>query len=523
MRDYGNRWIVAIASLACVVMGAQPPQGVRFHTAGNPILADGSYYSADPAPIVVGDTLYILAGRDEAAPDENDFIMNEWQIFATRDVASGDWTHYPAVARPETLFHWAAKGRAYAGQIVQGRDRHFYMYCPVAQAQSTTQDPFGIGVAVADSPLGPWKDAHPSGPIVSESTPEASHMQNIDPTILVDDDGRVYMYWGTFGKLLGVELSGDMVTPIGPIVAAHSLKGFFEAAWLFKRGKTYYMSYAANNAGPHSDCTPTLYHACLAYGTSNSPLGPWTYRGVLLGPVSSTTSHEGIIGFRGQWYLIYHTADAKGGGHFRRSVAIDKLEWDASTEPATIRRVIPTRAPQPVRPASRNLAPAAMATASNEPIATQYWIKSVNDEKTPVHPLPPEMWGSWKPETIPARTWLQYAWSQPVLLNGARLWFWADHDAGASEGVAPPANWRLEYAHDGHWIPVVETHRDRTTVGSFVDVDFRTVNTGCLRVVMEASGNGAQHAGVAVEEWEALAPHAVSLLATSNAVPISCP
>jgi hypothetical protein len=495
-----------LLGLAFAPLCAQQPASVPFHSSGNPILADGSYYSTDPAPIVVGDTLYILAGRDEAPPDVNDFIMNEWQLFATKDVASGNWVHTPHLARPEQLFRWAAPGRAYGGQIVEGRDHRFYLYAPVAQATDKFSDPFGVGVAVANSPLGPWTDAHPAGPIVSQAMPEASRIQNIDPTVMIDGDGRVYMYWGTFGQLLGVELAPDMVTSIGPVVHVTTLKGFFEAAWIFKRGQTYYMSYAANSAGPHSECTPALYHACLAYGTSDSPLGPWTYRGVLLDPVSSTTSHEGIIEFKKQWYLTYHTADAKGGGHFRRSVAIDKLEWDDSTTPASIRKVTQTRAPRPPRPPSRNLAPAAAAIASNEPIAPQFWIKALNDERVPANPLPPEMWSSWKPQEIPAAPWLEYAWSQPVTLNGVRLRFWADHEAGATEGVAPPADWRIEFWSGSEWKPVTETRRDATTTERFVSVSFAPVTTSCLRAVFTASGKPEHYAGVAVEEWEALAP-----------------
>jgi hypothetical protein len=61
----------------------------------NPLIADRSYYSAAPAALVVDDVLYIAAGRDEAPPDVNDFIMREWQLFATKDVSRGKWTHYP--------------------------------------------------------------------------------------------------------------------------------------------------------------------------------------------------------------------------------------------------------------------------------------------------------------------------------------------------------------------------------------------------------------------------------------------
>jgi hypothetical protein len=100
------------------------------------------------------------------------------------------------------------------------------------------------------------------------------------------------------------------------------------------------MAYAANTAGPTSECTEAVYYACIAYGTSPSPLGPWTYRGVILDPVSSTTSHPGIVVIKERWYIVYHTADAKNGGHFRRSVAIDRLEWDDGVSPARIKKVV---------------------------------------------------------------------------------------------------------------------------------------------------------------------------------------
>src|SRR5204862_22467 len=120
------------------------------HSRGNPILADGRAYSTDPAPLVDGDTLWILAGRDEAPAGVNDFIMNEWQLLSTNDPASGRWRHYPAIARPESVFAWAEPGRAYAGQMVKGRDGRFYLYAPVLQRGGGAKDRFAIGVAVAD-------------------------------------------------------------------------------------------------------------------------------------------------------------------------------------------------------------------------------------------------------------------------------------------------------------------------------------------------------------------------------------
>ena len=123
--------------------------------------------------------------------------------------------------------------------------------------------------------------------------PQANDIQNIDPTVLVDDDGRVYIYWGTFGQLRGMELARDMVTPASPEHIIEGLTGFFEAPWLMKRKGIYYMLYAGNNAGPDSPCTPAVYHACQAYGTAPSPLGPWTWRGVVL-PARSNSTGNGI-------------------------------------------------------------------------------------------------------------------------------------------------------------------------------------------------------------------------------------
>ena len=66
-------------------------------------------------------------------------------------------------ANPSKVFKWAAPGRAYAAQIGKGPSGKFYLYAPVVYAAATTKDKFAIGVAVADSPLGPWIDAHPAG------------------------------------------------------------------------------------------------------------------------------------------------------------------------------------------------------------------------------------------------------------------------------------------------------------------------------------------------------------------------
>lgn len=493
-------------------LGAQEVRQVT--TPGNPIIDTPS--TTDPAPLADGDTLYMITGRDEAPAGVNDFIMNQWELLSTKDPGSRRWTFRPDFARPEGIFRWAETGRAYAAQIVKGPDGRYYLYAPVHQRDSAAQDRFAIGVAVADAPTGPFRDAHPAGPIVSQTLPVANRIHNIDPTVLVAPDGRVWMYWGSFGQLRGIELQRDMVTTIGEPFVVSGLTGYFEAPWIFERNGTYYMAYAANHAGPSSPCTQAVYYACIAYGTAPDPKGPWTYRGVILKPVSSTTSHSGIVQFKGKWYIAYHTADGKDGGHFHRSVALDEVRWDDSVTPARILPVVPTRRPQPPKPPTRNRAGSAVATASNVPIPLQYWIGALNDGKVPSNPLPPDMWGSWT-DRNPPRQWIEYRWPRSVTLDGSTIWFWGDQPAGAGIGAAPPARWRIEY-WDGGWKPVAARGPYGTGVDGPQRVAFAPVTTRCLRAVFDASSANGSYAAVAVKEWEALSPTPATAVPPSGTV-----
>ena len=88
-------------------------------------------------------------------------------------------------------------------------------------------------------------------------------------------------------------------------------------------------------------------------------------------------------------------------------------------------------------------------------------------------------------------------------------------------GVAPPAAWHLEYHSGDQWHPVANASGYPTPIGSFVDVTFDPVTTRCLRAVFDASGSGQQYAGVAVQEWEAIAPKVIAPSALGKLSPIS--
>ncbi|KAH8784423.1 glycosyl hydrolase family 43 protein [Hyaloscypha finlandica] len=473
---------VALALSLVVRSIAVASSHLRHHTTtftstGNPLLADGSIYSADPAPLVINETVYILSGRDNAGATENNFIMNEWQIFEAQSPdASGGYS--------------LRQKRVQLTQVKSSRapTENTTLYAPVTQANSATSDPFAIGVAVSSNVLGPFTDAHYSGPIVSQSVPfPGDTIQNIDPTFLVDTDGRVFIYFGTFGQLRGYELAPDMVTIQGSVTTVTSLTGYVEAPWLMKRGTTYY----------------------LLLWDRTSPLGSWTFRGIVLDIVSSKTSHPGVYQLGGEWFITYHTRDAVGGTHFRRSIAFDKLEWDDTTSPPSILKMKQTHRPAPAQTPTRNIAPRATPSSTNiTPI--QYWINAINDGCVEANPLPPDYWCSYAAEESPQTSTLTYKWNTMVQLNGATMALFADQPVGSNIGVPPPASWKMEYLTSaGLWTAVSVTSSGgylTTVTDSPKEVSFQTVSTTSLRAILTASGS--QYGGVGVKEWAALAPAA---------------
>jgi beta-xylosidase len=198
-----------------------------------------------------------------------------------------------------------------------------------------------IGVAVADSPTGPFKDALGKALIndafemsnAGFANPAATPF-TIDPTVFVDDDGRGYLHYGGFGRMMVVELNDDMISVRGQMREV-TPQGFFEAPFLIKRGGLYYEIYAAGQ-------NP----ATIDYATSNSPLGPWTRKGRVLDAFAAgagedaPTNHAGVAELAGQWYIVYHKSNGpNGGGTYRREVAIDKLTFN---QDGSIQKVTPS-------------------------------------------------------------------------------------------------------------------------------------------------------------------------------------
>ncbi|MBN2163356.1 MAG: family 43 glycosylhydrolase [Pontiellaceae bacterium] len=279
---------------------------------GNPIFRDA--FTADPAPLVVGDTLYVYVGHDEAEDGGPYFNITEWLCYSTTDMEH--WTAHGAVLKP-TDFKWAT-GEAWASQVVE-KDGQFFYY---TTAQHGDPNCKAIGVAVADRPTGPFRDARGTALIIDSDTPNKRGWNDIDPTVLIDDDGVAWLSWGN-GTCFLARLNSNMIEIDGEIMDI-TPESYVEGPWLHKRDHLYYLTYAGFSGGSEN----------IRYATAEKITGPWSDRGELTGNArNSFTIHPGIIEFNGQWYLFYHNAtltlDGQEGATGRRSVCVERLYYNA--------------------------------------------------------------------------------------------------------------------------------------------------------------------------------------------------
>jgi len=265
----------------------------------NPIVQTD--YTTDPSPIVYNDRLYVLTGHDDDDTSSGFFNMKNWRLFSTVDMAN--WLDHGVPASLAT-FSWASKD-AWAAQIIP-RNNKFYLYVPVTRSGGC----YAIGVGVSDKIEGPYKDAI--------GRPLLENCQ-IDPTVYLDNDGQAYMYWGN-PDLTYVKLNSDMISYSGGIQKVTPPNGGYqEGPWFYKRGSLYYMVYAG-----------TCCSENIRYATSNSPTGPWTYRGVIMDAQGkSFTNHPGVTDYKGSSYFFYHNGALPGGGGYTRSVAVERFTYNS--------------------------------------------------------------------------------------------------------------------------------------------------------------------------------------------------
>ncbi len=300
-------------------------------------------YTADPSAHVFEGRIYIYPSHDiDAGIPFNDngdhFGMEDYHVLSM-DRPGGEITDH-GVALHVRDVPWAQR-QMWAPDAAT-KDGKYYLYFPAKRADGI----FQIGVAVADSPAGPF-----------EPRPEAiKGSYSIDPAVFADDDGAHYMY---FGGIWGGQLQNyrnnkydanlaepaDAEPALGPIIARLTddmlefaetpqelvildeqgqplLAGdhdrrFFEAAWVHKYQGQYYFSYSTGN---------THY---ICYATGDNPYGPFTYRGRILTPVIGWTTHHSICEFEDKWYLFYHDSTLSEGVTHLRSAKMAEITYDA--------------------------------------------------------------------------------------------------------------------------------------------------------------------------------------------------
>lgn len=287
--------------------------------AQNPIVQ--TWCTPDPAPMVYKDSVYVYTGHDEDGSDW--FHMNEWRVYSTADMAN--WTDHGSPLALED-FKWASK-EAWASQCIERNGKFYWYIC----AQEEESQNMAIGVAVGDTPTGPFHDAL-GRPLVKGG------WGYIDPTVWVDEDGQAYLYWGNPGVFY-VKLNEDMISYSGDVVEIEQNEANFggpkdlpegktkddykdlyeEGPWFYKRGGKYYLLYAAGGVPEH-----------ISYSMSDSPTGPWKYMGNIM-PLQDTgafTNHCGVIDFKGNSYFFYHTGKLPNGGGFNRSTAVEQFTYN---------------------------------------------------------------------------------------------------------------------------------------------------------------------------------------------------
>ena len=305
-------------------------------SAQNPFVQ--TWFTSDPAPMVHNGRMYVYTGHDEDGADF--FWMQEWRVYSTDDMVN--WQDHGSPLALES-FSWA-DDRAWASQTVERNGKFYWYIC----AHSKLSGGMAIGVAVSDSPTGPFRDA------LGKPLFENGSWDHIDPTVLIDDDGQAWLMWGN-PQCYYLRLNPDMVSYSGELglldmteqafggpMMSKREKGreykdsYVEGPWLRKvdrsryqadASKAYQLLYAAGGVPEH-----------ISYSTAPSPQGPWTYAGQImpLCPTNSFTNHCGVADYKGHSYFFYHTGKLPGGGGFGRSVAVEEFQYNADGSFPTI-------------------------------------------------------------------------------------------------------------------------------------------------------------------------------------------
>lgn len=275
--------------------------------AGNPLIPG---YFADPTVMKFDDTYYLYATTDGTG-----LGTGPSQVWTSKDFVN--WSISP--------MNWPQTEKIWAPDVFKAKDNKYYMYYSV---------PCMIYSGVSDSPKGPWKNVFGQDDKILIPDRFVQGAITLDAQTFVDDDGSVYMYWGTWGIYKGFgcgagKLNPDMKTFSDTVLIPNTqIKDFFEGPFVFKRNGIYYFTYSSGSCHDHT------YR--VQYDMSkNGPFGPFEFQDN--NPILETSKdktiqgpgHHSIIKEGEDYYIVYHRHNIpKSNRGFNRQVCADKLTFD---------------------------------------------------------------------------------------------------------------------------------------------------------------------------------------------------
>ncbi|TCC91644.1 hypothetical protein EZ428_07735 [Pedobacter frigiditerrae] len=259
---------------------------------------------ADPHIAAFGKKFYIYPTTDGS----EGWNATSFTAWSSKDLVK--WKSEKVILDLPRDITWA-KERAWAPAIAYKNGKYYYYFSADVN----------IGVAVADKPTGPFKDAL-GKPLVKKAMLKG---QMIDPMVFVDDDGAAYLYFGQ-GNCNIVKLNDDMISYDATKIISIKPKGYNEGSFVFKRNGKYYLSWS------EFDTRDPRYS--VAYAVSDSPMGPFIkaeQNPILKGKgVVKGAGHHSIVQVPGkdEWYIAYHRFKIPGGNGYNRETAISPLRFD---------------------------------------------------------------------------------------------------------------------------------------------------------------------------------------------------
>lgn len=295
----------------------------------NPIVRD--QFTADPSARVFNGKVYVYPSHDLLAKEGMGrpgwFCMADYHVFSSENLT--DWTdHGVIVSQNKVPWVDSTSYSMWAPDCIERNGRYYFYFPANSMKEFNGRKMFGIGVAIADKPEGPYVPQ----PEPIKDFSGTRNLPGIDPNVFIDKDGQAYLYW-SLGNLYVAKLKDNMLELDSETVIIKDMpeKGLKEGPYMFERNGIYYMTY------PHVEKNIER----LEYAIGDNPMGPFKFAGVIMdeSPMNCWTNHQSIIEYKGQWYLFYHQNAYSPNFDKNRSICIDSLFFNAD---GTIRKVTPT-------------------------------------------------------------------------------------------------------------------------------------------------------------------------------------